>query len=1354
MRKPVLFICIAALCAALLPGCTREQLQPDNKNVISVSLPDLETRTAINGVKVSWTAGDAIVVNGTASSPLTEDASVGQFSFGEAVSTPYEGVYPASIYKDAGTITLPSERSADSQVVPLGGRSETAGQLHFSPLTAMLKVTVVGTAETVVKKVVVAGMGGEQIAGDFTIDYTTLALTGASTAEADKSLTVNCDVNLAQPLELYLPVPSGEYPQGFKVTVTDQSGEIMTRNTSARTMAAGQLRNMPAVTWKVNGIADAADFVAFAEAVNSGAPTLQWENAEGWVNLLADIDFSEVSSWTPVGFATAPWSSYNPAVTEGHAFTGKFDGNAHHIKNLHIVCNETVAGRHWGIFGCLGEGAIVQNFVIEENCSLTVNSSASHSAGMIAGVLYDADVRDVTSYAPMTYGGSATGLLHMALIGGMYSKNRGCTVDSVHNYGAISVTNRQNLNAGATGIHAAGIVGFTNAPTGSSVRNTVSSCNNYGDMTSQAGRTAGIVGAANCCTDIIGCENRGNQLNTMDKNDGTRLGNIVCYIANNSTMSSCKNYGNLVSTTAGRCGGLLSLPSNAGPFTDCENYGEIITDSQYRGVFFGYINSVTTWEGGVAGGKVGKYNNGNYEYDLYPESGKVAYLGTTNATGASGTFNNITYLIQTGEEQPDPDLNAEADFRILFIGNSFTKDAVEHLPGILNAAGLNKIQLVHMYYGGRTIPEYNSGWSSSTDYHCYLCNPGQTSWTDLTGKSLAQVAISAKYDIVTIQEHTGRQLAWGWTDDEKAAVNGLVQKVKEAQTSVGASPKLYYILSQAYHDLSKAQNVTKPFTTTAEMWTVIATQGKAVMRDCAFDGIISTGAMLQNLRTSGLNNEMALTRDGYHMDYGLARYGASCTVFETIIGPFNGNVTLDANSFRYSSTAAGTTPVTDDSAPIALKAARYAIANPYDVTDMKGEGGSGEQPETPEEVSIANAEEFAAFAARVNSGDAAAAKANVTLTADIDFSGLSTWTPVGNPTSTGNGNNASAAQGPVFSGVFDGAGHTLKNFKYTVDISEGGTWGLFGYVYKATLKNFTVESDVTFSASGTADVAIVAGVANSSTIENVQVTGKITSTGASVSGKRFAIGGIAGFAFSTVSGTEGVLDCNIKNCTVTATVNADGGSNLANGANGAMYGGIAGFCTNAKNDSRIRITNCVNNGTLTVKLGRCSGIAATANYGTIIKGCTNNASQFNTVANGRIGQIVCNLSVQSGVIDCQNNGDLTTTDAKTTTGGLIALMGDATSYLEGGDRVANTATIISGYDPSTDSNNRRFSGLIAGYLNLFDHVSNVKVGGKLGVYDSGGNHEMFEINSENFMTYIGWINANSASKITGLSFVE
>lgn len=689
------------------------------------------------------------------------------------------------------------------------------------------------------------------------------------------------------------------------------------------------------------GIYNVQDFLAFASAVNTGASTKEWENEEGWVNLLADLDFAGVTDFEPVGHATAPWENYFPAVTSGNPFTGKFDGNTHHIKNLNLICNETVAGRHFGIFGYVGPGGIVQNFIIDDSCSLTIASdvSVSLSAGMIAGVVYDATVRDITSYAPMHYQGKAAGYFHMALIGGLYTKENGCIVDSVHNWGKIDAENSANLNAGATGIHVAGIVGFANSPTGNAKRNVISDCSNHGNMTSQAGRTAGIVGAANACTDIINCENRGNQMNTMPKSDGGRLGNICCFTNNGSSISGCKNYGNLISTTSGRVGGIVSLP-NAGSYSNNENYGEIISDSAYRGVFFGYVTQAAAWEGGTASGKVGTYNKGTYKYDLYPETDVVKYLGKDGSSGKA-TYKNVTYDIATGDTpvQPDPDLNVTASFRIFFIGNSFTKDAVEHLPGILAAAGIKDVQMVHMYYGGRTIPEYNDGWSTSTDYHCYVCNPGKTGWTDISGKSLATVAATGKWDIVTIQEHTGRQLAWGWTTTEKNAVQGLVDKVKAAQAKNGGTPKLYYILSQAYFNLSKAQNVSKPFTTTEGMWTIIAAQGKTAVETCGFDGVISTGAMLQNLRTSSLNNSNGLTRDGYHMDYGISRYGASCTVFETVIGPFNGNIKLDNNSYRYSksSTTDGSwsTPVTDASAPIALQAARYAIAKPYEVTSMK-----------------------------------------------------------------------------------------------------------------------------------------------------------------------------------------------------------------------------------------------------------------------------------------------------------------------------------------------------------------------------------------------------------------------------------
>ena len=689
------------------------------------------------------------------------------------------------------------------------------------------------------------------------------------------------------------------------------------------------------------GIYNVQDFLAFASAVNTGASTKEWENEEGWVNLLADLDFAGVTDFEPVGHATAPWENYFPAVTSGNPFTGKFDGNTHHIKNLNLICNETVAGRHFGIFGYVGPGGIVQNFIIDDNCSLTINPevTVSLSTGIIAGVVYDGTVRDVTSYARMIYKGKATGLFHMALIGGLYAKENGCIIDSVHNWGKIDAEDSTNLNAGATGIHVAGVVGFANAPTGNAKRNVISDCSNHGNMTSQAGRTAGIVGAANACTDIINCENRGDQMNTMPKTDGGRLGNICCFTNNGSSISGCKNYGNLISTTSGRVGGIVSLP-NAGNYTDNENYGEIISDSAYRGVFFGYVTQAAAWEGGTASGKVGTYNKGTYKYDLYPETDVVKYLGKDGSSGKA-TYKNVTYDIATGDTpvQPDPDLNVTASFRIFFIGNSFTKDAVKHLPGILAAAGIKDVQMVHMYYGGRTIPEYNDGWSTSTDYHCYVCNPGKTGWTDISGKSLATVAATGKWDIVTIQEHTGRQLAWGWTTTEKNAVQGLVDKVKAAQAKNGGSPKLYYILSQAYFNLSKAQNVSKPFSTTDGMWTIIAAQGKTAVETCGFDGVISTGAMLQNLRTSSLNNSNGLTRDGYHMDYGISRYGASCTVFETVIGPFNGNIKLDNNSYRYSksSTTDGSwsTPVTDASAPIALQAARYAIAKPYEVTSMK-----------------------------------------------------------------------------------------------------------------------------------------------------------------------------------------------------------------------------------------------------------------------------------------------------------------------------------------------------------------------------------------------------------------------------------
>ena len=280
----------------------------------------------------------------------------------------------------------------------------------------------------------------------------------------------------------------------------------------------------------------------------------------------------------------------------------------------------------------------------------------------------------------------------------------------------------------------------------------------------------------------------------------------------------------------------------------------------------------------------------------------------------------------------DPTENPEEkELSILFIGNSFTMDAVTHLPGLLSSAGIKKVHLIHMYYGGRLVQQYNSGWETSADYTVYECKPGNAAWTTYKGKTLKEIAESREWDIVTIQEHTGSKFAWSWTSAQKTHFTQLIDKVKATQKK---KPQFYYILSQAYQDNSKIGSGSMPnvtWTDHAGMWGVVSAFGKNVMLNIPFDGIISTGAMLENLRTTSCNNKMGLTRDGYHMDKGLACYGASCTVFETLITPVY-DVKLDKNRYRSSDG----TPVTDANAPIALEAARLAIANPYIIMNMAG----------------------------------------------------------------------------------------------------------------------------------------------------------------------------------------------------------------------------------------------------------------------------------------------------------------------------------------------------------------------------------------------------------------------------------
>lgn len=279
------------------------------------------------------------------------------------------------------------------------------------------------------------------------------------------------------------------------------------------------------------------------------------------------------------------------------------------------------------------------------------------------------------------------------------------------------------------------------------------------------------------------------------------------------------------------------------------------------------------------------------------------------------------------------------ELNLLFIGNSFTVDATEHLPGMISASGITGVNMTRLYHGGYTLPEYYSNFYTSGVCARYDYSSGAKSWSgNSTLDDKPSDALAARdWDVIVIQEHTGRSEAWSWPGVLEPAVEGLRDIFYTYRKD--SRPTVVYLMSQTYSNGSTVllnsfgNSRDKMFATTSGVV-------KQLMADTGIDVVISTGAVLENLRTSRINadNGLQLTRDSYHMDLGITRYAAACAVFETIITPATGKSVADC-PYRYSvsSTESGKycTPVTDDNAPVAQQAAHEAVQHPFAVTAIK-----------------------------------------------------------------------------------------------------------------------------------------------------------------------------------------------------------------------------------------------------------------------------------------------------------------------------------------------------------------------------------------------------------------------------------
>lgn len=202
----------------------------------------------------------------------------------------------------------------------------------------------------------------------------------------------------------------------------------------------------------------------------------------------------------------------------------------------------------------------------------------------------------------------------------------------------------------------------------------------------------------------------------------------------------------------------------------------------------------------------------------------------------------------------------------------------------------------------------------------------------------------------------------------------------------------------------------------------------------------------------------------------------------------------------------------------------------------------------------------------INGGADKYRSAYIRLGADLDLRGI-TLDPIGGQTT-------------YFEGVFDGAGHTVSNFRL-----NGGTGvvGFFGYIAEATVKNLTIATDLSVEASDTERNYIIGPVvayAISGDIMNCTYRGTLRVRSSLTGSNVVYAGGICGFAQGYGSDYTGA----VSYCRVEGTVSSDGTAAVTG------LGGIAGMLLGTSDAGTAYVHNSVFNGTLSGASEKTGGI--------------------------------------------------------------------------------------------------------------------------------------------------------------------
>lgn len=253
--------------------------------------------------------------------------------------------------------------------------------------------------------------------------------------------------------------------------------------------------------------------------------------------------------------------------------------------------------------------------------------------------------------------------------------------------------------------------------------------------------------------------------------------------------------------------------------------------------------------------------------------------------------------------------------KILSIGNSFAEDTMTHLPAIAADLGEN-FYFAYLYIGGCPIGYHYLNAVDDLPVYRYNTN-GSGEWSVRRNVRISEAILEQDWDWINIQH--GSKDGRCYTDP--VYYKHLGELISYIRTLAGKDVKISFNMAWV-PDPEKEHHEMMDFygNDPQKMYAALTALTRDVVAATpGIDQISPAGTAVQNARAAGLPE---LTRDGFHVSYGLGRYIAALTFLKALTD-------WDITKVRW-------TPEEMDKnhREVAIRCALAAIETPYDTSKI------------------------------------------------------------------------------------------------------------------------------------------------------------------------------------------------------------------------------------------------------------------------------------------------------------------------------------------------------------------------------------------------------------------------------------